>query len=97
MFLLNYTLRVFAVSAGAVSYKKKEKKKQAGAASKLRRRGVSCGPSAGHMAEEGTKLTLRRLEAPIHKFIKVALPTDLDRLQKHQSNIQKVTTDFLPY
>lgn len=56
--------------------------------SKLRR-GVSCGQSAGHMAEEGNKLTLRRLEAPIHKFIKVALPTDLDRLQKHHSNILK--------
>ncbi|XP_075868654.1 syntaxin-17 [Nelusetta ayraudi] len=41
------------------------------------------------MAEEGNKLTLRRLEAPIHKFIKVALPTDLDRLQKHHSNILK--------
>lgn len=50
----------------------------------------------GHMAEEGTKLTLRRLEAPIHKFIKVALPIDLDRLQKHHSNILKVTTHFLP-
>lgn len=48
------------------------------------------------MAEEGTKLTLRRLEAPIHKFIKVALPTDLDRLQKHHRNILKVTTNFLP-
>ncbi|XP_068998977.1 syntaxin-17 [Embiotoca jacksoni] len=41
------------------------------------------------MAEEGTKLTLRRLEAPIHKFIKVALPTDLERLQKHHNNILK--------
>uniref|UniRef100_A0A3B3D1W8 Syntaxin-17 n=1 Tax=Oryzias melastigma TaxID=30732 RepID=A0A3B3D1W8_ORYME len=41
------------------------------------------------MAEEGNKLTLRRLEAPIHKFIKVALPTDLERLQKHHSNILK--------
>ncbi|KAI3361016.1 hypothetical protein L3Q82_013216, partial [Scortum barcoo] len=45
--------------------------------------------SAGHMAEEGNKLTLRRLEAPIHKFIKVALPTDLERLQKHHNNILK--------
>ncbi|XP_062322097.1 syntaxin-17 isoform X2 [Osmerus eperlanus] len=42
------------------------------------------------MAEEGSKLTLRRLEAPIHKFTKVALPTDLERLEKHHSNIQKV-------
>ncbi|XP_041843476.1 syntaxin-17 [Melanotaenia boesemani] len=41
------------------------------------------------MVEEGNKLTLRRLEAPIHKFIKVALPTDLERLQKHHNNIQK--------
>lgn len=42
------------------------------------------------MADEGSKLTLRRLEAPIHKFIKVALPTDLERLQKHHNNILKV-------
>ncbi|KAM3613838.1 uncharacterized protein V6R79_005837 [Siganus canaliculatus] len=41
------------------------------------------------MAEEGNKLTLRRLEAPVHKFIKVALPTDLERLQKHHNNILK--------
>ncbi|XP_071376345.1 syntaxin-17 [Centroberyx affinis] len=41
------------------------------------------------MAEESNKLTLRRLEAPIHKFIKVALPTDLERLQKHHNNIVK--------
>ncbi|XP_070691160.1 syntaxin-17 [Pempheris klunzingeri] len=41
------------------------------------------------MAEEASKLTLRRLEAPIHKFIKVALPTDLERLQKHHNNILK--------
>ncbi|XP_028326611.1 syntaxin-17 [Gouania willdenowi] len=41
------------------------------------------------MAEESPKLTLRRLEAPIHKFIKVALPTDLERLQKHHHNILK--------
>ncbi|XP_034467795.1 syntaxin-17 isoform X3 [Hippoglossus hippoglossus] len=41
------------------------------------------------MADESNKLTLRRLEAPIHKFIKVALPTDLERLQKHHNNILK--------
>ncbi|XP_077454725.1 syntaxin-17 [Stigmatopora argus] len=41
------------------------------------------------MAEGGAKLTLRRLEAPVHKFIKVALPTDLERLQKHHNNILK--------
>ncbi|XP_056141624.1 syntaxin-17 [Lampris incognitus] len=40
------------------------------------------------MAEEG-KLTLRRLEGPVYKFIKVALPTDLERLEKHHSNILK--------
>lgn len=51
------------------------------------------GESAGHMAEEASKLTLRRLEAPIHKFIKVALPTDLERLQKHHNNILKVTSE----
>lgn len=57
-------------------------------------RGVGCGQSAGHMAEEGHKLTLRRLEAPILKFIKVALPTDLERLQKHHDNILKVTAEI---
>ncbi|XP_047216397.1 syntaxin-17 isoform X2 [Girardinichthys multiradiatus] len=41
------------------------------------------------MAEKGNKLTLRRLEGPINKFIKVALPTDLERLQKHHSNTLK--------
>lgn len=61
--------------------------------SKLRS-SVGCGQSAGHMAEEGNKLTLRRLEAPIHKFIKVALPTDLERLQKHHNNILKVTVQI---
>ncbi|KAM6910036.1 syntaxin-17 isoform 1-T2 [Xenentodon cancila] len=52
-------------------------------------RGVGCGHPAGHMAEGSYKLTLRRLEAPVHKFIKVALPTDLERLQKHHNNILK--------
>ncbi|XP_035238314.1 syntaxin-17 [Anguilla anguilla] len=41
------------------------------------------------MADEAAKLPLRRLEPPIHKFIKVAIPTDLERLQKHQANIEK--------
>ncbi|KAJ3597823.1 hypothetical protein NHX12_001340 [Muraenolepis orangiensis] len=41
------------------------------------------------MAREGSKLTLRRLEAPVQKFVKVALPTDLERLQKHHNNILK--------
>lgn len=45
-----------------------------------------------NMAEEAGKLTLRRLEAPIQKFIKVAIPTDLERLQHHQNNIEKVNT-----
>lgn len=44
------------------------------------------------MADEEGKLTLRRLEAPIQKFIKVVIPTDLERLQKHQHNIEKVNT-----
>ncbi|KAF7691895.1 syntaxin-17 [Silurus meridionalis] len=41
------------------------------------------------MADEEGKLTLRRLEAPIQKFIKVVIPTDLERLHKHQYNIEK--------
>uniref|UniRef100_A0A8C6SA90 Syntaxin-17 n=1 Tax=Neogobius melanostomus TaxID=47308 RepID=A0A8C6SA90_9GOBI len=41
------------------------------------------------MAGENNRLTLRRLEAPVHKFIKVAIPTDLERLQKHHNNILK--------
>ncbi|KAK2815116.1 hypothetical protein Q7C36_023382 [Tachysurus vachellii] len=41
------------------------------------------------MADEEGKLTLRRLEAPIQKFIKVVIPTDLERLRKHQHNIEK--------
>ncbi|XP_067304689.1 syntaxin-17 [Pseudorasbora parva] len=41
------------------------------------------------MAEEGGKLPFRRLEPPILKFIKVAIPTDLERLHQHQHNIEK--------
>uniref|UniRef100_A0A672R634 STX17-like N-terminal domain-containing protein n=1 Tax=Sinocyclocheilus grahami TaxID=75366 RepID=A0A672R634_SINGR len=41
------------------------------------------------MAEEAGKLPLRRLEPPIQKFIKVAIPTDLERLHQHQHNIEK--------
>ncbi|KAJ8290993.1 hypothetical protein GJAV_G00020040, partial [Gymnothorax javanicus] len=41
------------------------------------------------MAGEAAKLPLRRLELPIHKFIKVAIPTDLERLHKHQVNIER--------
>ncbi|XP_077207426.1 syntaxin-17 [Paroedura picta] len=41
------------------------------------------------MSEEEEKLNLRRLELAIQKFIKVAIPTDLERLRKHQINIEK--------
>ncbi|XP_016139025.1 syntaxin-17 [Sinocyclocheilus grahami] len=41
------------------------------------------------MAEEAGKLPLLRLEPPIQKFIKVAIPTDLERLHQHQHNIEK--------
>ncbi|XP_041039560.1 syntaxin-17 isoform X1 [Carcharodon carcharias] len=41
------------------------------------------------MAEDPAKLNIRRLEPAIQKFVKVAIPTDLERLQKHQINIEK--------
>ncbi|XP_061463096.1 syntaxin-17 [Rhineura floridana] len=41
------------------------------------------------MSEENEKVNLRRLEPAIQKFIKVAVPTDLERLRKHQINIEK--------
>ncbi|XP_020377156.1 syntaxin-17-like [Rhincodon typus] len=41
------------------------------------------------MAKDAAKLSLRRLEPAIQKFVKVAIPTDLERLQKHQINIEK--------
>ncbi|XP_078279708.1 syntaxin-17 isoform X2 [Rhinoraja longicauda] len=41
------------------------------------------------MAEGPAKLRYRRLEPTIQKFVKVAIPTDLERLQKHQINIEK--------
>lgn len=41
------------------------------------------------MAERPAKLRYRRLEPTILKFIKVAIPTDLERLQKHLINIEK--------
>ncbi|XP_054841999.1 syntaxin-17 [Eublepharis macularius] len=41
------------------------------------------------MSEQEEKLSLRRLEPAIQKFIKVAIPTDLERLRKHQINIEK--------
>ncbi|XP_072548296.1 syntaxin-17 [Salminus brasiliensis] len=41
------------------------------------------------MADEVGKLPLRRLEPPVQKFIKVVIPTDLERLSQHQHNIEK--------
>nr|XP_034981898.1 syntaxin-17 isoform X1 [Zootoca vivipara] len=41
------------------------------------------------MSEDEEKVNLRRLEPAIQKFIKVAVPTDLERLRKHQINIEK--------
>uniref|UniRef100_A0A7M4F4A3 Syntaxin-17 n=1 Tax=Crocodylus porosus TaxID=8502 RepID=A0A7M4F4A3_CROPO len=41
------------------------------------------------MSEDDEKVTLRRLEPALQKFIKVAVPTDLERLRKHQINIEK--------
>ncbi|XP_051872466.1 syntaxin-17 isoform X2 [Pristis pectinata] len=41
------------------------------------------------MAEGPAKLRYRRLEPTIQKFVKVAIPTDLERLHKHQINIEK--------
>nr|XP_003229958.2 PREDICTED: syntaxin-17 isoform X1 [Anolis carolinensis] len=41
------------------------------------------------MSDDEEKLNLRRLEPAIQKFIKVAIPTDLERLRKHQINIEK--------
>uniref|UniRef100_A0A8C8RJ57 Syntaxin-17 n=1 Tax=Pelusios castaneus TaxID=367368 RepID=A0A8C8RJ57_9SAUR len=41
------------------------------------------------MSKEEEKVKIRRLEPTIQKFIKVAIPTDLERLRKHQINIKK--------
>ncbi|KAJ6661458.1 hypothetical protein lerEdw1_014367 [Lerista edwardsae] len=41
------------------------------------------------MPDEEEKVNLRRLEPAIQKFTKVAVPTDLERLRKHQINIEK--------
>ncbi|XP_070604505.1 syntaxin-17 isoform X2 [Erythrolamprus reginae] len=41
------------------------------------------------MSKDEEKVNLRRLEPSIQKFIKVAIPTDLERLRKHQINIEK--------
>lgn len=47
------------------------------------------------MSEGTGKMPLRRLEPPIHKFTKVVIPTDLQRLQQHQHNIEKVRTYYI--
>lgn len=47
------------------------------------------------MSEDDDKVKLRRIEPAIQKFIKVAIPTDLERLRKHQINIEKVSVHFL--
>ncbi|XP_007525592.1 syntaxin-17 [Erinaceus europaeus] len=41
------------------------------------------------MSEDEEKVKLRRLEPAIQKFMKVVIPTDLERLRKHQLNIEK--------
>ncbi|NWU90226.1 STX17 protein, partial [Upupa epops] len=41
------------------------------------------------MSEDDEKVKLRRIEPAIQKFIKVAIPTDLERLRKHKINIEK--------
>ncbi|XP_004711042.1 syntaxin-17 [Echinops telfairi] len=41
------------------------------------------------MSEDEEKVTLRRLEPAIQKFTKIVIPTDLERLRKHQRNIEK--------
>ncbi|NXW83722.1 STX17 protein, partial [Alopecoenas beccarii] len=41
------------------------------------------------MSEDDEKVKLHRIEPALQKFIKVAIPTDLERLRKHQINIEK--------
>nr|XP_033785544.1 syntaxin-17 [Geotrypetes seraphini]XP_033785545.1 syntaxin-17 [Geotrypetes seraphini]XP_033785546.1 syntaxin-17 [Geotrypetes seraphini] len=41
------------------------------------------------MADDEGKLPLRRIEPAIQKFVKLAIPIDLERLRKHQINIEK--------
>lgn len=48
------------------------------------------------MSEDEEKVKLRRLEPAIQKFTKIVIPTDLERLKKHQINIEKVSIPFLP-
>jgi hypothetical protein len=47
------------------------------------------------MSEDEEKVKLRRLEPAIQKFTKIVIPTDLERLRKHQINIEKVSVSFL--
>lgn len=47
------------------------------------------------MSEDDEKVKLRRIEPAIQKFVKVAIPTDLERLRKHQINIEKVSVHFV--
>lgn len=51
--------------------------------------------AAFRMSEDEEKVKLRRIEPAIQKFIKVAIPTDLERLRKHQINIEKVSVHSL--
>lgn len=41
------------------------------------------------MSEDEEKVKLRRLEPALQKFTKMVIPTDLERLRKHQLNIEK--------
>ncbi|KAM6135419.1 syntaxin-17 [Pterocles gutturalis] len=41
------------------------------------------------MSEDDEKVKFCRIEPAIQKFVKVAIPTDLERLRKHQINIEK--------
>ena len=40
------------------------------------------------MSEDEEKVKLHRLEAALQKFTKIVIPTDLERLRKHQLNIE---------
>ncbi|KAL1776401.1 syntaxin-17 [Sigmodon hispidus] len=54
------------------------------------KRAKTGGGSAGfRMSEDEEKVKLRRLEPAIQKFTKTVIPTDLERLRKHQINIEK--------
>ncbi|KAK9402851.1 syntaxin-17 [Crotalus adamanteus] len=53
------------------------------------KRSTPCWIKPPTMSKDEEKVNLRRLEPAIQKFIKVAIPTDLERLRKHQINIEK--------